>query len=141
MKILIVILLTISTSSYSAVVKSKDAERTCSLYRVTTETTPINQGEITIFSKDVYGLSFKNMEVDFENKKVFVDPMINVIMGINRTLETGRVFISASNPDFTFLINQLNRKLYILEQVCINENHELIYAKFFEAPTLDNSFN
>ena len=120
------------TSAFSSVVKSVDAEKKCNIYRVATEENPALANEVVINDTDVYGLSIQNIEVDFKHKDVTVDAMLNVILGLNRKLLNDRVTINSKNPDFTFLINQLNRKLFVFERMCITDSNELIYAKMFE---------
>lgn len=131
-KILIILGLSLSTSVFSSVVTSFDAAKDCKLFRVTTEESPLIQDEVIIFDRDVYGLTIQNMKVDFKQKLVSVDPMMNVVLGFNRLLQKDRIIIKEKNPEFNFLINQLNRKIYVFEKMCINDNNELIYAKIFE---------
>lgn len=125
----------VSTTALSAVVKSYDSERNCDLYSVVQ---PDEKGKIKLkptevitYSKEVYGLSFQDMEINFENREVSITPVMNVVLGLNRSLTASKVSISADNEEFNFLINQLNRKLYVFEKVCISEN-KVIYAKMFE---------
>jgi hypothetical protein len=72
------------------------------------------------------------MEVNFQKKSVSVDPMMNIFLGMNRRLINSKVTISNKNPNFNFLINQLNRKLYVFEKMCITGKNELVYANMFE---------
>ncbi|MFA6238352.1 MAG: hypothetical protein WC635_13550 [Bacteriovorax sp.] len=136
-KLLAITLVTIlaSSSAFSAVVKSYDTEKNCDLYTVVQ---PDEKGKIKLkptevitYSKDVYGLSFQEMEINFENREVLVMPIMNVVFGINRPLTATKTSISADNEEFNFLINQLNRKLYVFEKVCIGDN-KIVYAKMFE---------
>jgi hypothetical protein len=140
MKICIFILsMIISMTSFGAVVKGWDKEQLCDLYRVVNDETPRSQDEITVFNKAVYGLSITNMDIDFNNVLVKVDPIINVTLGFNRPLLNEKVFITSQNPDFTFLINQINRKIYLFEKMCIGKNNELIYAKYFPTEETKNN--
>ncbi len=135
MKIVLALLMTLSFSLQAKVVSMKDNDNKCTLYRVTTEETPALDEEIIISDKDAYGFTFQDMEVQFKNQTVTVQPMINVVLGFNRALTNSKSIIKASNPEFKFLVNQLNRKIYALEKVCINKNNEIIYAKQFETTT------
>lgn len=92
----------------------------------------IASDEVIVNQKEAYGLSFVDMEIDFDNQSVFVQPTINVVMGLNRPLINGKGIIKADNPDFNFLINQLNRKLYVFEKICIGDNNVIAYANMFE---------
>jgi hypothetical protein len=117
----------------ASILKSVDTEKECTLYRVPNETSPALSDEIIISDKDAYGFSFSDMDIDFKNNIVTIVPVINIVLGLNRPLIAKRAFISNKNPDFKFLINQLNRKLLVFEKICINESNEIIYAKQFEA--------
>ena len=137
MKALLVMgLLTITTSAFSAVVKSYDADHACTLYRVTTENPgekiKMNANESVVFAKGVYGLTFQDMEINFDNRDVKVQVTINVVMGLNKSLVTPKSTISSENTEFTTLVNQLNRKLNSLEKVCLSSDNRVVFAKQFE---------
>lgn len=129
--ILLTIVLT-SSLSHALVVKTDDFAQKCTLYRATSEQTPVAEDDVIVSDKDAYGLTFSDMDIDFKSKKVTIQPMINVVLGFNRNLTNDRAFISSKNPEFKFLINQLNRKLYVFEKICISDKNEIIYAKQFE---------
>lgn len=120
----------ISSSAFSAVVRSQDKTHNCTLYRVTTEKTPIQAKESVVIDKDVYGLTTENMEVDFDQREVRVNLVANVILGVNRILNS-KARITEDNSEFKFLTNQLNRKVLILEKACVDANNALIYAQQF----------
>lgn len=137
MKALLVMgLLSLTTSAFSAVVKSYDADHACTLYRVTTEDpgTKIKMAanETVVFSKAVYGLTFQNMEINFDNRDVKVQVTMNVVMGLNKPLVTPKSTISPDNSEFTTLVNHLNRKLNSLEKVCLSTDNKVVFAKQFE---------
>lgn len=50
-------------------------------------------------------------------------------MGFNRVLTSQKAFIAQQNPNFPFLINELNRKVQLLQKICIAKNNEIIYAE------------
>lgn len=127
--------LLLASVSQAAVVKSFDHENHCTLYQAVAEQ---ENGDVilttgqTIFSKKrVYGLSFVEMEIDFDKREVSVVPTMNVVLGVNRPLFESKVVIREENPEFTFLINQLNRRLFLFEKMCINSSSEVVYAKYF----------
>lgn len=131
LKISIIILSAfISSSAISAVVRSQDNVRNCVLYRVTTEKTPILANEFIVIEKDVYGLSTENMEVDFDQREVRVSLVANVIMSMNRVLNS-KARITEDNSEFKFLTNQLNRKVILLERACVDSQNAIIYAQHF----------
>lgn len=127
-----------SISANSAVVKGYDQDSRCDLYKVVT---PDSSGKIRtqadetiIYAKDVYGFSFQDMEINFDNKEVLVTPIINIVLGLNRPLINAKAIIESDHKDFKFLINQLNRKINLFEKVCISNSH-IVYAKVFEPQT------
>lgn len=127
-----------ATSTFASVVKGYDKESGCDLYRVIQKdaTGKIKNkqksGEVIIYAKEVYGLSFQEMEINFDNREVLIQPTMNVILGINRPLTSAKVVLSSEREDFNFLINQLNRKVSLFEKICINDG-KIVYAKVFEA--------
>lgn len=139
MKTLLVMgLLALSTTAFSSVVKSYDAERSCNLYRVV-DTSPtakksekIRAGEVVVISKRVYGLSFHNMEINFDNREAKVEITVNIVLGLNQPLVNEKAVIAEENPQFSTLINQLNRKLSLLETVCLSSDNKIVYAEVFK---------
>ncbi len=138
MKYALLALTLLSFNAFSAVVKSNDAERGCTLFQsVTAEENGnviLQPGQVLVSSKNTYGLSFTDMEIDFDRREVRVQPMINIVLGFNRMLTPAKAIIRQDNPEFSFLINQLNRKISLFEKICINSSNEIEYAKFFPAP-------
>lgn len=125
----------LSATAQAAVVKGQDSENACVLYRVVSADSSGRisraNNEVIVYAKEVYGLSFQDMEINFDNREVLVQPTMNVVMGINRPLISKKAVISSDHKDFNFLINQLNRKLYVFEKICINDG-KIVYAKMFE---------
>lgn len=130
--ILVMGLLTLSTSAFSSVVKSYDSKKGCNLYSVVSDTKKAKQaGETVVYDKAVYGLAIEDMDVDFDNREVTVQVVMNIVMGINRNIGTKSI-IEESNPQFKMLVNQVNRKISMFEKVCISQDARLIYAKIME---------
>lgn len=125
----------ITTSAFAKVVKRLDADNACVLYRVapTDDSGKLKllPDEVIIYDKDAFGLSLQDMEINFDTREVLVQPTINILFGFNRPLINNKAIIAAENPDFNFLINQLNRKLYVFEKICIGDG-KIVYAKMFE---------
>lgn len=137
MKFLSLVLLLSSFSTFAAVVTSSDREGNCTLYQAVREN---ENGEITmqpgqrLLSKShVYGLSFSDLEIDFERREARVQTMMNIVLGLNRTLVAEKSVIKEDNPEFTFLVNQINRKVSLFEKICIGAHNEVVYAKYFES--------
>lgn len=139
-KIIVVMLVAVfAQAGHAAVTKKRDSANNCTLYKVVTPDAQgkikLSEGEVIINQKDAYGLSIIDMEIDFNNREVKVQPQINVVLGMNRNLTNGKAVISAENSEFNFLINQLNRKVMLFEQMCITDSNEIEYAKMFETTT------
>lgn len=137
--IVVMILAVVTQAGHAAVTKKRDALNNCTLYKVVSPDAngkiKLSAGEVIINQKDAYGLSIVDMEIDFSNREVKVQPQINVVLGLNRNLTNAKAVISAENPEFQFLINQLNRKVMLFEQMCISDSNEIEYAKMFETTT------
>jgi len=136
-KTLILALLTIiSTSGFAAVVKGHDNENACTLYKIMPSDSlgkvSLADEEVVINTKEAYGLSFTEMEVNFDNREVLIQPTINILLGLNRPLISTKASIPADHADFNFLINQLNRKILLFEKICITQDNKIAYAKMFE---------
>lgn len=135
------LLLLLSTTTFqarAALVKSFDQENQCNLYRTTSEEKPKLETESQVLDKEIYGIGLSELEIDFENKSAKVLPTANVVLGINRTFLNQKAVISSNNPNFNFFINQVNRKIFLLESVCISDQNELIYGSQFETDTTKN---
>jgi hypothetical protein len=122
----------LSLNSLAEVVTSLDPENSCTVFRVPRENKPIQSGESVLIQKPVYGLSLKNAKVDFENNLVEVDVLVRIVMGFNFNLTQKPVIIKPENKNFDFLVNQLNRTVFLFEKVCISNSNELLWASFFE---------
>lgn len=131
MKTLLVIgLIAFSSSAFSAVYKSYDSNASCNLYRVV-NTDQVQDEDVLVYAKNVYGISFENLEVDFANREAKVQVMLNVTLGFNRSLLEKKSTISADNVNFTNLINHLNRKIKLFENICITDENQIVYANEF----------
>ncbi len=127
--ILVMGLFVISTSAFSAVFKSYDSKNSCDLYRAgTSEETEPRDGEEVVSNKSVYGFSFTDLEIDFKKREASVQIMKIVALGFNTSLLDSKATISANHPDFTSLINRVNRKIYLLETICISSGNKIVYA-------------
>lgn len=127
---IIILAALISSTAFSAVVRSQDKSKNCVLYRVTTEKSPKQAKEVIIVQNEAYGLSTENMEIDFDQREVKVNLMANVVMGFNKTL-AAEARITEDNADFKTLTNQLNRKIFLLERACVDANNVIVYARPF----------
>lgn len=132
-KIIILGLLCLSTQAFSNVISKLDAKNKCTLYTVLKgdeeRNRPLAAGEKLVINKQVYGMAFKNMTIDFDNRMITLDLMANVVFGINARVKE-QVILTERHPDFHELSNQVNQKLYLLNNVCINSNNEIVHANF-----------
>jgi hypothetical protein len=124
---------TIGLFAQADVVTSSDAKNNCTVYRIPKESKPLQADEKLLIERPVYGLSLHNAKIDFEKKLVEVDVLVRIVFGINFNLNSKPVIIKPENKNFEFLVNQLNRSLFLFEKVCISESNELVWASFFES--------
>jgi hypothetical protein len=89
--------------------------------------------EVIVSTKKVYGFSFADLDINFEDRKANVQVIINVAMGFNKPLLEDKSSISADRADFTSMINRLNRKMNLLENICISSDNKIVYANSFAA--------
>jgi hypothetical protein len=135
-KLILFFVLLISSSSFADILKSKDVENDCSLYAVAPRDANgeiiFSPGQKIVSKSNLYGFSFENMEVDFQNDVVRVEMIQNIVFGFDKPFFDHKLSISPENEKFTFLINQLNRSIMLFEKVCVDSNDNIIYAEFFE---------
>jgi len=132
MKLLITLSFLFSINSFASLVKSIDHENKCILYRTTSEQAPIKDDETVILEREAYGITLTNLEIDFSSKAALVQPEVSIVLGLNKKLTESKATIKSNNPNFTFLINQLNRRVLLLEKICINKKNEIVYGNQFE---------
>lgn len=118
----------------AGVVKSDDKTHNCTLYRATDKSNPAQPNESEVVKNEAYGFSVQNLEIDFPQKIATVDLLINITLGFDRKLNQQKLIVSPDNPQFTFIINQLNRVLFLFDSVCISSRNELIYVTRPAAP-------
>lgn len=132
---LALLLSTVSSLASAAVATSTDHENQCTLYQAVAENDNgdivLQPGQRLFSSKRVYGLSFLDLEIDFDRREARVQTMMNVVMGLNRNLLPQKSVIRADHPEFNFLVNQINRRLVLFEKICVGSENEIVYAKYY----------
>ncbi len=126
-KFILLILFLTSFFSYAEIVISKDESNKCTLFRATSDEKPIENGENILFAQDVYGMVTKNLEIDFKNQKALIDLEASIVLGFNKKITNQRIQIQATHPEFKSFINTINKKIFQLETICLNNNNEVIY--------------
>lgn len=129
--ILVMGLFVVSTSAFSAIFKSYDSKESCDLYRVASSEEVPQTNEVIVSSKKAYGFSFSDLDINFEDRKANVQIIINVAMGFNTPLLKLKSSISADRADFTSMINRVNRKMNLLENICVSSENKIVYANPF----------
>jgi hypothetical protein len=124
------LILSVSLSSFGAIVVSTDLNNQCVIYRVTDAGEKNLAAEDVIEDRELYGLTIKDIKFDFEKKSATVEITKRIVLAFDRPLFEKPVVIKAENPNFTFLVNQLNRDLSTFDKVCVNNLHELVWATF-----------
>jgi hypothetical protein len=130
-------ILILGFQAQALVTKGTDRVAKCTSYQVieagTAETDDlisriIKEGGEVASEKSTYGLSFKNLRIDFEKRQVKVDVMQRVVMGFNKVLIRDLV-ISADNQDLERQVNKLNYDMTLMREVCVGPNKELVRAE------------
>ena len=136
--ILALFLFSVSQLTHAGIFKSENAKMNCSKYEVVNKVRtesgenvylrPLKNDEELVTDKTIYGLSLKNIKIDFENKNASFDLIKNVTLGFNRPLfVTGaRVSVESSNKIFNMAINQTNKKVTLIQSICINDRMEIV---------------
>ncbi len=114
--------------SFAAIVKSTDKAESCTLYRVTNQDNPAKSDESEVIPNEVYGLSIRDLEIDFARKQVTVNVLVHIVAGFDKNLTPHRLMISSTNPQLKYLTNEINRTIFLFDAVCINNQNEIIYA-------------
>lgn len=91
----------------------------------------LNEGEEVIDQRTHYGLELKNLEIDFENREARFEILSQVTFGRNRSIlgDEQKASISVQNKQFDMIVNQVNRKLFVMNSICIDRDNQVIYAK------------
>jgi hypothetical protein len=126
--VLLLLVLSFSYVSYGAIVVSADTKNKCTVYRVTSPEEAKAKLENVVEPRELYGLTIKNLKIDFETKSATVEITKRIVLAFDRPLLENRVVIKAENPNFDFLVNQLNRDLFTFDKVCIRNSNELVWA-------------
>ena len=93
---------------------------------------PATNNEEVFVTKELYGLTIKDMQIDFNSKAVSFEVTKRIVFALDYPLLPDRVFVRATNPNFKFIVNQLNRDLFTFDKVCITSENEMIYATMSE---------
>ncbi len=136
--ILAFFLFAISQSTSAAIFKSYKSKKSCTYYEVVNKVRAesgeniyqreLQGSEEVLTDKTIYGLSLQNMTVDFNKMTASFDLIKNVTLGFNRPLlVTGaRVSVDSTNKSFNKIINQVNKKITLINSVCLSDNLEIV---------------
>ena len=131
-------LFTICNTTSAAIFKSQNNKLGCTEYSVVNKVKTENgdyvyqrelkSNEEIITDKTIYGLSLKNMEIDFDKRTASFDIIKNVTLGLNRSLLSlgSKITIDSRHKDFQKVNNMLNRKLILITNICLDENLNII---------------
>lgn len=136
--ILALFLFSICQTTSAAIFKSYNDKKSCTEYsvvnKIKTESGEYiyqrepRENEEVITDKTIYGLSLKNITVNFNQRTASFDLIKNVTLGLNRPLFTmgTRVKVQSSNKEFNKIINRVNKKLHLITSICLDENQNII---------------
>jgi hypothetical protein len=139
--ILMLFMFVISQASQAGIFKSYQNKKNCTQYQVVNKvrtdsgenvyTRELNNGEEVLTDQSIYGLSLKNVSIDFVKRTASFDLIKNVILGFNRPLlVTGaRVSIGSDHEMFQDVLNLVNRKSSLINVICLSDSLEIIDLK------------
>jgi hypothetical protein len=131
-------LFSLSQLTDAAIFKSDNSKLNCSNYQIINKVRTQNgdneysreleNGEEVITDRTIYGLGLKNIKIDFDKRNASFDLIKHVSLGFNRPLfVTGaRVSIDSSNKAFSKVINLTNKKITLIQSICITDQMEII---------------
>lgn len=137
----LILLITLVSNAQAMITKQTDADNNCELYSVLNKvrndageyvlSRELVPGEVVIDKRTHYGLELKNLEIDFETREARFEVISQVTLGVNRNLldQDVKVSISAENEQFSMMVNQINRKLFNMNSICIDRDNQVIYAE------------
>lgn len=122
----------LTSAANAAVVKSFDQSNDCTRFSLrhaksSKDAIKLNSGESIHLKGTIYGFTFKDPQVDFDNRQVSVRAEI-LKHGFNKDLKK-KVFLSDDKVDVNSALKQVNRKVLTMDEVCINHDGELIDFK------------
>lgn len=137
----LILLITMFSNAHAMITKQTDEKNNCELYSVLNKvrndagelvlSRDLVEGEEIIDNKTHYGLELKKLEIDFDKREARFEIFKQVTFGVNRNLIDTDVLasISADNQQFSMIINQINRKLFIMNSICVDRDNQVIYAE------------
>jgi hypothetical protein len=138
---LILSMFIIAGTSHAGIFKSFDSEKNCTSYEIVNKVRndngenvyerSLSSGEEILTDKGIYGLSLKEVEIDFDTRSASFKLIKNVILGLNRPLlVTGaRVTVDSSHKSFKNIINLVNKKISLIESICLSDSLEIIEVR------------
>lgn len=129
------------SSAQAMITQQADTQNNCELYSVVNYernaageyvlSRELREGERVVDERTHYGLELKNLTIDFDRRSASFEVLSQVAFGRNRSLvgEDQKVSVSADNEQFDMLVNQVNRKLFVMNSICIDRDQQVIYAE------------
>lgn len=128
--LLLINLLTLGTLN-AAVIKSFNQSRECTRFSIKDERPgeglKLESNESIHIKGPVYGFTLQDLSVDFDNRWASAKVII-LKYGANKVLNKS-ITIKKINPQFNAAINQVNKKILTMHEICIDNNGELIDFK------------
>lgn len=122
-----VLILTISAAN-AAVISKFDDKSDCTRFSMKHAQNggkiKLNSGEKVHLEGTIYGFTFRDASVDFDDRSVSVRAEI-LKYGFNKDLRK-KVILRSENVDVNKALKQLNRKVLTMDEVCINKDGELV---------------
>ncbi|MBK25480.1 MAG: hypothetical protein CME70_15905 [Halobacteriovorax sp.] len=84
----------------------------------------LEAGEKLHMKGTIYGFTFRDPKVDFEDRSISVRAEV-LKFGFNKDLKK-KVVLRSDKVDLDKALNQVNRKISTIDEVCINSEGELV---------------
>ncbi len=127
MKMILILLGLTVGSLNAAVVKNFDDANECTRYTLKHaqkgEKLQLEDGESLHLKGVIYGFSFENLSINFDERSASFDTKIRKF-GLNKSL--GKVVMRADHEKFDQALNRINKSVATMDEVCINRKGELV---------------
>lgn len=122
-------LLLFSNSVLAGLALSHDTKAGCAVYRVTSTEQPLLKTETLISEAYVSGFALRNAAVDFDSRAVRLEIVAIVRFGFNERPAGTATWISASQTNFSTILNSLNRTVFLYSKACVAPSGQILWIE------------
>lgn len=85
----------------------------------------LRDDEVVIATRGYYGLNLENMQIDFEQRYVYVDIIKMLQLGFDTPFLPHPVRIKADHPRFKVFLDIINKRRNVIQSICLHNNLEV----------------